>query len=161
MDWKRVVAFIILLAACMIFAFVVSISYISNTTGENVEVPLWWVGNQFTGTLIAFSPDEITLRDRLDNEKTFVMDKNTKIALRGTTRFSEGMLIKVIYKPLKNKLLAKTVRLLKKQEEKIEEASPEPSPADEVEATVEMEVVEDLPQVEESPAPEDEEIEIR
>ena len=113
MDWKRVVAFVILLAACMVFAFIVSVSYINSTTGENVDVPLWWTGQQFSGRLVAFAPDQITLKDDLGNTKTFMIDANTKIAFRGAMGFTEGMPLKVVYKGAEERPVARSIRLLK------------------------------------------------
>lgn len=131
MDWKRVVAFVILLAACMVFAFIVSVSYINSTTGENVDVPLWWTGQQFSGRLTAFAPDQITLKDDLGNEKTFMIDANTKIAFRGAAMgFAEGMLLKVVYRGSEEKPIAKSIRLLKETtagQEAVGQPAPSPS----------------------------------
>ncbi|MCL5036758.1 MAG: hypothetical protein M1269_06510 [Chloroflexi bacterium] len=146
MDWKRVVAFVILLAACMVFAFIVSVSYINSTTGENVDVPLWWTGQQFSGKLTAFAPDQITLKDDIGNTKTFMIDANTKIAFRGAMGFTEGMPLKVVYRGAEEKPIAKSIRLLKETaagQEAVGQPVPSPSQTGAVEEVqVESETVE-------------------
>lgn len=113
MDVKRILGFVILLAACLVFSFLASFVFFSAYDVE--DMPTFWKGLKFSGTISNVGEKQISVKDDKGIEKPFAINELTKIFLRGGTNLTEGAFVSVTYKEVRGQTpeyLARTIRVL-------------------------------------------------